>query len=194
MMDICSGILVAIIVIVILKMLMDSSAVHMARGAGTCGMKASVVDADAAASADPVPLNEDDHEGGEGGEETEGRPVTAAGRVVMQHSKAEGTTPPQEAYSYHSWTGKESNFSGGVKAVKEKASKGVNTRAISPDTEITQPTFARTLGVTTPILEALYQCRKSTPVQHGKACAWFGGSEAYFASRKMSGKHCSSEC
>lgn len=71
-----------------------------------------------------------------------------------------------------------------LKVDVERIKKTANTKALSPDIKTEEPTHTKTLGLNNPLVDIWHgSCGKKEEIKFGKACSWFGGTDAYFAAR-----------
>lgn len=71
-----------------------------------------------------------------------------------------------------------------LKVDVERIKKTANTKALSPDIMIEEPTHTKTLGLNNPLVDIWHgSFGKKDAVKFGKSCSWFGGTDAYFAAR-----------
>ena len=71
-----------------------------------------------------------------------------------------------------------------LKVDVERIKRTANTKAISPEVQSEEPTHVKSLGLTNPLVNIWHgSCGKKEEVKFGKACSWFGGTEAYMQAR-----------
>jgi hypothetical protein len=72
-----------------------------------------------------------------------------------------------------------------LKINPEAIRKTANTKAVSPDTVIEEPTYSKNLGMSNPVLSIWHKgCSAEKQVQFGSSCTWFGGTDAYYGARQ----------
>lgn len=71
-----------------------------------------------------------------------------------------------------------------IKIEPSNVMRTANTKALSQDVHIEEPTYSRKLGLVNP-LHSIYHStgKKENDVKFGKASTWFGGTDAYYGAR-----------